>query len=109
MAKKGGVGGWAFIIGAIVAILVGLFGSLNTLWSWILVLIGIIVGFLNVTEAESKDFLLATVALVVVAAFGREALTSIRILGNVLAAIMMIVVPATVIVALKSIYTMAKH
>ena len=108
MAKKGGLGGWAFIIGVIIAILVGLFGNLNNLWLGILVIIGLIIGFLNVTSAESTDFLLASVALVIVAAFGKDVLSSIMVLGNVLNAMVALVVPATVIVALKSIYSLAR-
>ena len=111
MAKgSGGIGGWAFIIGVIVAVLLGLFGgALNQLWMGILVVIGLIVGFLNVSSAESTDFLLSSVALVIVASLGSNALSSINVLSNVLNAIMALVVPATVIVALKSIYSLAKN
>ena len=109
MAKgTGAIGGWAFIIGVIVAVLIGLFGALNPLWVGILVVLGLIIGFLNVTSAESTDFLLAAVALVIVAAFGRDVMSSIAILTNVLEAIMTLVVPTTVIVALKSIYSLAR-
>ena len=108
MAKGAGIGGWAFIIGVIIAVLVGLFGALNPLWVGILVVLGLIIGFLNVTSAESTDFLLSAVALVIVAAFGRDVMSSIAILDDVLKAIMTLVVPATVIVALKSIYSLAR-
>ena len=108
MAKGAGMGGWAFIIGVIVAVLVGLFGALNPLWVGILVVLGLIIGFLNVTSAESTDFLLAAVALVIVSAFGRDVMSSIALLSNVLEAIMTLVVPATIIVALKAIYSLAR-
>ena len=110
MAKgKGGLGGWAFIIGVIIAVLIGLFGTLNSLWLGILVVLGLLVGFLNVNSAESTDYLLAAVALVIVAAFGREVMSSIPLLSNVLEAMMALVVPATVIVSLKAIYSLARN
>ena len=102
------IGGWAFILGAVVAVLVGLFGSLSPLWLVILVVLGLLVGFLNVTGGESTDFLLAAVALVIVAAFGRDVLSAIALLGRVLEAMIAFVVPATVIVALKAIYSLAR-
>lgn len=109
MAKgMGSMGGWAFIIGVIIAVLIGLFGQLNELWLGILVVIGLVVGFLNVTSAESTDFLLAAVALVVVAALGGNVLNGIELLSNVLNAMIALVVPATVIVALKAIYSLAR-
>ena len=102
------IGGWAFILGVVVAVLVGLFGSLSPLWLVILVVLGLLVGFLNVTGGESTDFLLAAVALVIVAAFGRDVLSAIALLGRVLEAMIAFVVPATVIVALKAIYSLAR-
>ena len=110
MAKgKGGLGGWAFIIGVIIAVLIGLFGTLNPLWLGIIVVLGLLVGFLNVNSAESTDYLLAAVALVIVAAFGRDVMSSIPLLSGVLEAIMALVVPATVIVSLKAIYSLARN
>ena len=108
MAKSKGIGGWAFILGVVVAVLIGLFGSLSQLWLAILVVLGLLVGFLNVTGGESTDFLLAAVALVIVAAFGRDVLSAIALLGRVLEAMIAFVVPATVIVALKAIYSLAR-
>ena len=102
------VGGWAFLIGVIVAILAGLFGSLNSLWVGILVVLGLIVGFLNVTGNETRDYLLAAVLLVIVAAFGKNVLGAISVLGNILDAMMVLVVPATVVVALRAVFGLAR-
>ena len=102
------IGGWAFILGVVVAVLVGLFGSLSPLWLVILVVLGLLVGFLNVTGGESTDFLLAAVALVIVVSFGRDVLSAITLVGRVLEAMIAFVVPATVIVALKAIYSLAR-
>ncbi|MEK6933046.1 MAG: hypothetical protein AABW56_04620 [Nanoarchaeota archaeon] len=102
------IGGWAFILGVVVAVLIGLFGNLSPLWLTILVVLGLLVGFLNVTGAESTDFLLAAVALVIVVAFGRDVLSAVALLGRVLEAMIAFVVPATVVVALKAIYSLAR-
>lgn len=110
MAKKGGsIGSWAFIIGVVIAVLVGLFGTLSPLWLGILVILGLVVGLLNVTGSESSNFLLAAISLVIVSAFGRNVLSAISFLGSVLDAIMVLVVPATVIVALKAVYGLARN
>jgi uncharacterized membrane protein len=109
MAKKGGsVGSWAFIIGILVAVLIGLFGTVNQLWLTILVILGLLIGLLNITRGEVNNFLMAAVILVIVSAFGKNVLSAISILGGILDAIMALVVPATVIVALKAIYGLAK-
>lgn len=111
MAKKGGsIGSWAFILGVVIAVLIGLFGSLsNSLVLGILVVLGLVVGLLNVTGSESSSFLLAAIALVIVSAFGKNVLSAISVLGSVLDAIMALVVPATVIVALKAVYGLAMN
>ncbi|MEK6881098.1 MAG: hypothetical protein AABY22_15875, partial [Nanoarchaeota archaeon] len=75
MAKsaKSKLGGWAFLIGVILAIILGIFmpaGGLNQTWVWILVVIGLIVGFLNVTHDEASHFLMSGTVLVIVSAFG---------------------------------------
>jgi hypothetical protein len=110
MAKNGNtIGYWAFIIGVVITVITGLLGSLSSRWMVILVLIGLVIGFLNVTGTESSSFLMASVSLVIVSAFGKNVLSAVPMLGNVLDAIMVLVVPATVIVALKSVHGLAKN
>ena len=109
MAKGSrGFGGWAFIIGVVIAVLVGLFGGLSS-WLWALVIIGLIVGLLNISGGESTDFLLAAVSLVIVTALGSNVMSSISVLESILNAITALVVPATVIVALKAVYALARN
>lgn len=107
--KKVSIGSWAFIIGVVIAVLFGLFGSLNSTVMFILVILGLLVGLLNVTEKETSSFLLASVSLVIVSAFGKNVLGAVFVLGRILDAIMVLVVPATVIVALKAVYGLAKN
>ena len=63
--KKDVIGSWAFLIGVILAVVFGLIsaGSLNKTVAMVLVIIGLVVGFLNVTEKESTKFLIASIAL----------------------------------------------
>ncbi|MBT7903634.1 hypothetical protein HN587_07260 [Candidatus Woesearchaeota archaeon] len=105
------IGSWAFIIGVIIAIVAGFF-SIGAVMTSILIVLGLIVGFLNVTSNETNNFLFAALVLVVVSGFGGGMLGNVQTVGpylqRIFAALLTFVVPATVIVALKSIYALAK-
>lgn len=116
MAKKNEtkVGAIAFIICIVIALIAGLLVELiGQVWTTtLLILLGILVGFLNVTDKEVKDYLFTAVCLVLVTTIGSAAFNGIAYIGpylaNVLQAIMTFVIPATIIVALKEIYNLAK-
>jgi len=110
MKMKKSLGGWAFLVGVVIAIIAGLFVSeMGASLAGVLVVIGIIVGLFNVTGKESQSFLLATVALVIVSAFGGQAISdSIPILGNVLKALLVLIVPSTIVVAIREAFGVAK-
>ena len=121
-------GEWAFVIGVVIALVVGLFvpdiqekidaakrGEDTGYSGWailLLVVLGLIVGLMNITEKETTPFLVAAAALIIVGTAG-ETLTVIRIIGKYLVgivkAISVFVVPATIVVALKSIKSLAKN
>jgi len=105
----GFIGFGAFIIGAVLAIAAGIAWPTNQAIVVALVVLGAIIGFLNVSAKDFMPLLLATVALVVVGnAF--EPLTTLHvgeILGNVLSRIGVLVAPAAVIVAIKALWTAA--
>ena len=101
-------GSWVFLIGVVLAVILGAIGQLTPLMTAILVVIGLVVGILNVTEKETKPFLMAGTVLVIMAFFGKEVMSAIPILGYMLDAIMAMVVPATVLVALKSVFELAR-
>ena len=107
------IGSWAFIIGIVIALLVGIFGKGqgNPITTSVLILLGLIVGFLNVTGRETTPFLLATVSLVIVSTFGGQVLYDVATVGpylqGILVAITTFVIPATIIVALKAIWALA--
>ena len=117
MAKRGRqnnlIGAWAFLIGVVLAIVIGLFstyigGSAYKTILSILVVLGVIVGLLNVGTKDASKFLWASVALVIVSFMGQTVLSIIPQIGTILNSLLVLVVPATVIVALKSVFEIGK-
>ncbi len=103
----GRLGAWAFIIGVILAIIFGFIGITSTI-SWLLLVLGIIVGLLNITDKEVQPFLLAGVVLVIVGQFGGSVFSTISAINGIFNAMIQLFAPATVIVALKSVFSLAK-
>jgi len=106
------VGSWAFIFGVVVALVVGVLGKGNmSVATTVLVILGLIVGLLNVTGRETTPFLLASVSLVIVSSMGGQVFAGMVPVGvtlqSILNAIITFVMPATIIVALKAIYALA--
>jgi hypothetical protein len=111
-AKKGvnmvqKIGSWAFILGIVIALIAG-FWPLGSIVTAVLILLGLIVGFLNVTGKETTPFLLATVSLVIVSNFGGAVLADVSsVLQNMLSALIVFVIPATIVVAVKAVWNLA--
>ena len=113
------IGNYSFIIGVIVAVVLGLaapqIGSAAA-WLWsLLVVLGLVVGFLNVSGKETKEFLWVTVALVVVSYAGSAQIDkwqNVQFIGlylsGVFNSILAFVIPASVVVALKDAWDLAK-
>ena len=113
MAK---VGSWAFIVGLVIAVLAGVVIKEQQWMGWLILVLGVlglIVGFLNVTARESTPFLVAAIALVVSATSFNAVLALIpssqvvSIVQVVLGNIAVCVAPAAVLVALRAIYALA--
>ena len=104
------LGHWAFIIGVIIAILAGLAGTSYTgAVVMLLVTLGVIVGFLNISEKEVYNFLIAAIALLLTGAAGLSNLPLLgSYLGPMVTNIATFVAPAAVIVALKAVYALGK-
>lgn len=104
-------GSWAFIIGLIIAIIAG-FWPIGPVMTSVLIILGLIVGFLNVTGKETNHFLFAALVLVVMTSLGGQMLQSIKYVGpmlqSIFMAMMLFIIPASLIVALKSIYALAE-
>ena len=103
------IGHWAFIIGILLAIIAGLVPAWQTpTITWILVIIGLVVGLLNIQAKETTEFLVATIALLIVGSAGAIPALGVIVL-SILANIVAIVAPAALIVALKAIYALAQR
>lgn len=96
------------MVGTLLALLFGLIGVTETV-SWLLVVLGLVIGLLNITDKETQPFLMAGTVLVIVSALGIEAMKVIPVFGNVLNAMLLLFIPATIIVALKSVFQIAKE
>ena len=124
------IGSWAFVIGFFLALILGIAltvvpflgiavesGIVNVA-ALILVILGLVVGFLNIHDKHVTDFLIAVIA---VSAVG--GITSITVQGldvgilsvigaliaNIVGLIVALVAPAGLIVGLKQILALAKE
>ena len=124
-SKENSVGAWAFFIGVIIAIIVGISTILlplevvrkySNFIYLILVILGIVVGAsINVTWKDSQAFLITSAILVIVSKFGMDSVTSSLIgidagftASSIFAALLALFVPATIVVALKTVFGMSK-
>ena len=107
------IGEWSFLIGFVVAIVFGLL----TKWveagtlTLILILLGLAVGFLNISEKEATPFLVAALALLATGTT-ESTITEIPKVGAYLASVVsniaVFIAPAAIVVAIKSIHSLAK-
>ena len=112
MAKTRGVdvvGKWAFLIGVILAVVLGLFDPIMGNWAIVLVVIGLIVGLLNVTDKEVTPFLMSGAVLIIASALGGSLMSDMPFVGAILDALLAVFVPATVIVAIKNVFSLARN
>ncbi|MBS3149042.1 hypothetical protein J4219_09275 [Candidatus Woesearchaeota archaeon] len=108
--KESKVGHWLFLIGVVLAVFAALMPMLQTpKVVWILVLLGLIVGVLNITARETQEFLVAAVALVIGASAGAQIVVLPKLLIGMLGNVIAFVFPAAVVVALKAIWSLASE
>jgi hypothetical protein len=114
------IGHYSFIGGVIIAVVLGLFSAqvgATTVagLASLLVVLGLITGFLNVSGKETKEFLTVATVLVIAAFAGgaSEILGGVQFIGSYLQGIfsnvLAFVVPATVVVGLKNIWTLGQN
>lgn len=116
MEKK--IGQYSFVIGMVIAVVVGLaIPALAELEPWLvslMIVLGLIVGFLNVATKESQQFLIVGVVLVLLTYAGGagNTLGTVMYIGAYLSgifqAIMAFVIPAVIVVGLKTVWKLAK-
>lgn len=124
-SKENSLGAWSFLIGVILAIIIGIGTTLIPIPALsrhspqiyaILVLLGIGIGYWNVpTGKDSQTFLITGAILVIVARFGMDSVTGSLIgigigdvVTSVFGALLVLFVPATIVVALKTVFSIAQ-
>ena len=100
-------GTWAFILGLVLTVVVGYMFQAE--WVvWVLAILGVIVGLLNVTRENTDRFLLAAIAF----GLSTTALGSVPFFGfqitNILGYVAAFVAGAMVVVALKVLFETAR-
>jgi hypothetical protein len=122
-ARENSFAAWVFVIGIILAVIAGIFtrGSTNPLILITIAALGLVVGYF-VAEKDVQTFLFASVATVLASFAGIQgfatnvSLTGItvsgteigKIMASVLSALLFLFVPATIIVAVKTVFSIAK-
>jgi len=104
MAK---IGKYAFIIGLVLAVVAALLLEANWVM-WVLAVLGLVVGFLNVTKEETRSFLLAAIGLILAATSVQVLPLVGGIITRILSNLVVFIAPAVLVVALKSLFDTAK-
>jgi len=99
-------GKWAFIIGVILAVLSGFFGV--PYLAFILLVLGLIVGFMNISAKEEQMHLIAVIALLAIGIGGLEALSVLGVsladwVNTVFANFIVFVAASGLVVAIKAV------
>ena len=123
----GKIGSWAFLIGVIIALIVGLYAAYNLetngetfggTIAWVLAVLGVIIGLVSaygmgtITEKEVPSFLLAGIALVVMYGVFRGIELDPWIgslLHGVSMSLSILIAPAVGILAIKAIWDIGKE
>ena len=108
------VGSWGFLIGVILAVVLGLgfAQAYGAVLLWIVFLLGIIVGLLNISHSETAAFLTSGTVLVLVSFLGVQVGVFegvAPVISNILKGILTLFVPATIIVALRAVFGLARN
>ena len=121
-SRDNDIGAKAFLIGIILAIVVGIVRTfagktISPFMLSILAILGLVVGF-SVGNRDSKTFLLAGVSLVIVSFAGIQglvldaAISGVdigQIVASVLGTLLVLFVPATIVVAIKMVFSVASN
>ena len=102
------VGRWAFIAGLVLAVLAGLV-VVDVYWvTWVLAILGLVVGFLNISTKETQGFLLPAVALALSASAVRSLPVVGFVLTNILENALIFIAAAMLVVAIRALLETAR-
>lgn len=105
------LGAWTFVAGFVISLLIGLFANtISSLTLTVLVVLGLIVGFLNITENEVHGFLLSSIAFLLVASAANVAIlpifgSTVQVMLN---SLVLFIAPATLVVAIRQVFLLAR-
>ncbi len=106
------IGKWAFLIGLIIAVVAGFIIGYTTPILLVLFILGLIVGFLNITDKDLVKFLVAAIALLALGVSSISALSVLDVvsvyLNNILGNFISFVSAAALVVAIKAIIETSK-
>ena len=107
------IGSWAFMAGLVIAVLTVLYSPIpNSTVLFLLGVLGVIVGILNITDKEVTKFLIAAIAFVTAANGLANVLYVVPGIGTyfptILAHLVVFVAPAAAVVALKALYEVSR-
>ena len=105
------VGKWSFIAGVVLAILTGFFAI--SYIGFVMFVLGLIVGFLNVGDKEVNDYLIAVIALLLIGASAFQALDTLSetigtFMESVVGNFVSFVAASGIVVAIKAILQLGK-
>ena len=113
MAKKdfSKYGPWAFYVALLVALVLAFLPVGN--WAlWLLAVLGLIVGLLNISKKEAQPFLIASIAWMAAGQFLQGILGTLPLVGGYLSAffgnVVTFVGPAAAVVAIMALYYITK-
>jgi|SRR3989338_2879757 len=119
-SRENRVSAWAFLIGVVLALIGGMFsalrGDLNPFVLGLLLLLGLVIGFIGVSPNDITKFMTSSVSLVIVSFAGSAGIRNIEFLnweiGNIvsstLGALLVLLVPATIVVAIRSLFSISQ-
>jgi len=106
------VGKWSFIVALVLAILIALIPNTMTNQVWIIVLIvlGVIVGLLNIQDKEITQFLVASISIMLSGIiFGMIGGTIVGVVSAFAGALSLVAGGAAFVVSIKAIISLGKN
>ena len=104
------VGKWSFLAGLVVSVIAGFFTVPYALT--VLAVLGLIVGFINITQRRSQEYLIAVIALLIIGSATIQAFAAIGTLygiyTSILTNVVAFVASSGIVVAVKEVLAVNK-
>ncbi|NUO81472.1 hypothetical protein HUU05_15455 [candidate division KSB1 bacterium] len=105
------IGGIVFLAGVVTCVIAG-FISHNWIFP-VLTILGLAVGYLNIAQRETQTFMLVAIGLIIISAFVIPQIKALpevgMLLARVYAALLLFLAPAATVVALKTLFNLARR